>query len=87
MLRNLATRTSDGIAVQLNWNSDTNQVSVSVRTETEKFTMHPPNACALDCFHHPYAYADRLLAGASWASVQDARVADTLSAGIEREDA
>lgn len=61
MLQNLASRDSNGIAVSLDYDPDENEIRVSVKSESEDFTLYPPNAKAFDCFNHPYAYADRVL--------------------------
>ena len=57
----LAHRSDDGVEVWLYWQRDTNRVFVSVfdsRTG-ESFRVDVGGACALDAFHHPYAYAAR----------------------------
>jgi hypothetical protein len=59
LIRELDSRTSDGIEVKLLWNQRTNQVHVSVadcrRAEGFQFEVAPANA--LKAFHHPYVYA------------------------------
>jgi hypothetical protein len=60
-LRNLAERNSDGIAVSLDYDSSTEEISVSVHSPSADFTLYPPNPKALDCFYHPFAYADVVL--------------------------
>ena len=58
--RELDSRTSDGIHVQLLWHSLDGHVSVAVNdTKTgEAFELEVrPGHRALDVFHHPYAYA------------------------------
>lgn len=57
----LAHRAEDGIDVWLYWQRATNRVFVAVwdlRTG-ESFRLDVGGACALDAFHHPYAYAAR----------------------------
>jgi hypothetical protein len=59
--RELDRRSNNGIEVALLWNSRTNRVWVAVedaRTE-ETFELDIDPACALDAFHHPYAYLSR----------------------------
>ena len=59
MIRELSHRMSDGIEVSLRWNSETNQVLVTV-TEDQlgaSFMFEVAAEDALDAFHHPYAYA------------------------------
>lgn len=70
MLRNLATRDSNGIAVSLDYDTKEKEIRVSVKSESEDFTLYPPNACALDCFEHPYAYADRVLKRGTFVEVR-----------------
>lgn len=58
-VRELASRTGDGIHVALLWNSQTNRVFVAVEDERsgESFELDVEPADALAAFHHPYAYA------------------------------
>lgn len=65
----LAERQNDGKRVRLFWNRATGEVCVNVHTETEDFTLYPANSLALDCFHHPYAYAARALASGRLSTV------------------
>lgn len=67
MPRELDSRTSDGIYVQLVWHPGDKRVAVAVQdTKTgEAFELAVgPGQRALDVFHHPYAYAADTLAGA-----------------------
>jgi hypothetical protein len=58
MLRELDTRVSNGLAVQLYWDSDSGEVLISLGDErsdlNEVFPV--PAACALDAFAHPFVY-------------------------------
>lgn len=59
-LRELDSRYSDGIHVQLLWSSADGRISVAVNdTRTgQSFTVDvPDNERSLDVFHHPFAYA------------------------------
>jgi hypothetical protein len=59
-LRELHSRTSDGIHVQLLWSAPEDRVFVSVYDSktSESFSVDvPAGARALDVFHHPFAYA------------------------------
>jgi hypothetical protein len=58
-IRELDSRTSDGIEVRLLWNARTDRVSVSVddRRYGDSFALDVEPAVALDAFRHPYAYA------------------------------
>jgi len=56
--RELAQRSSNGIAVQLLWDPADNSVSVSVEdTAGVAFEIAVAPERALDAFHHPFAYA------------------------------
>ena len=57
----LDTRKGDGITVELSYNRAENQAQVHVSTPSEDFILYPPNHLALDCYRHPYAYADTLI--------------------------
>ena len=77
-LRELDSRTSDGVHVTLLWRPLDNHVSVSVSDTKggELFEVDVrPGVRALDVFHHPYVYALRTLAIDS-ESVLTAREAD-----------
>jgi hypothetical protein len=70
MTRNLAVRTNEGISVSLDFETETREITVSVKSSTEDFTMRSiPHPLALDVFRHPYAYADRLIAAGTFAGV------------------
>jgi hypothetical protein len=59
LARELAHRRQDGLEVTLLWNAGSNEVSIELhddRTESEFAFLVDP-ACALDAFHHPFAYA------------------------------
>ncbi len=55
----LAVRENDGLVVSLFWSKATNRVQVSVVDETfdAELRIDVAGACALDAFHHPFAYA------------------------------
>ena len=57
--RELAHRAADGIEVTLLWNrvDDTVAVEVVDHAAEQAFEVLVPRDCALDAFHHPYAYA------------------------------
>lgn len=57
--RELAARDSDGIHVQLLWHPHENAVTVSVEDTRvgDCFQLAVAPECALDAFHHPFAYA------------------------------
>jgi hypothetical protein len=64
-LRELDSRTNDGIEVWLLWNRVTNAVSIVVADERagKSFELEVDPAEALTAFHHPYAYPDRRRSG------------------------
>lgn len=70
ILHNLATRCNDGLTVSLDYDFYDNQAIVSVKSENEDFTLEPPNDRALDCYYHPFAYANRVLTTGSFAGVR-----------------
>ena len=57
--RELAHRAADGIDVTLLWSPKENTLTLEVydRGTEEYFEVDVPRDCALDAFHHPYAYA------------------------------
>jgi hypothetical protein len=57
--RELAHRVSNGIEVTLFWGPATGEVIVDVVDHGADygFELTVPSECALDAFHHPYAYA------------------------------
>ena len=59
LIRELDSRTSDGVEVKLLWNQRTNQVHVAVADcrRAKGFQFEVAHANALEAFHHPYAYA------------------------------
>ena len=63
--RELAERASSGTQVRLLWRQGTRQVWVEVREpESDRALVIPVRPeCALDAFHHPYAYAGVLSIG------------------------
>jgi len=70
MFQNLSIRETDGISVSLDFDSTSRELTVSVRTESDDFTLREvPHPLALDVFNHPYAYAERLLVAGTFASV------------------
>lgn len=60
-MRELDSRSNDGITVALLWSPTTNRLVVTVWSERdgEWFDIVVAPDEALDAFHHPYAYADR----------------------------
>ena len=58
-LRELAQREQDGLEITLLWDARSNEVSVEVIDQRDESSFRLPVAghCALDAFHHPYAYA------------------------------
>lgn len=60
-IQNLAHRQSSGIYVSLDFDFDAEQALVTVKSQTEEFTLYPHNPQALDCYRHPYAYASSAL--------------------------
>jgi hypothetical protein len=65
-IHNLAVRQSSGITVSLDWSEDENDITVSVNCADTNFILHPPADKAMDCFNHPFAYADKVLASGSY---------------------
>jgi hypothetical protein len=59
--RELANRVSNGIEVTLFWGPSNGEVVVEVidHASNHGFELAVPSECALDAFHHPYAYASR----------------------------
>jgi hypothetical protein len=55
--RELASRSSDGISVDLYWLPDGDEVRVHVSDERtgDEFVLEPPKQSALAAFYHPYA--------------------------------
>jgi len=60
-VRELDSRSNDGIDVTLLWNPRTNQLFVAVKDERrgDSFELDIDPADALDAFRHPYAFARR----------------------------
>ena len=58
-LRELAQREQDGLEITLFWDARSNEVSVEVVDQRDESSFRLPVAghCALDAFHHPFAYA------------------------------
>jgi hypothetical protein len=58
-LRELAHREQDGLEVTLFWNACSNETSIEVLDHGDEtsFLLTVAGHCALDAFHHPYAYA------------------------------
>jgi len=58
-LRELAQREQDGLEITLFWDARSNEVSVEVIDQRDESSFLLPVArhCALNAFHHPYAYA------------------------------
>lgn len=61
--KNLAVRKNDDYIVGLWYDFDAEQceVIVNVISRDEDFVLYPPNCKALDCYFHPFAYANRVL--------------------------
>ena len=57
--RELAHRASNGIEVSLFWGPSSGQIVVEVVDWSSEhfFEVSVPSECALDAFHHPFAYA------------------------------
>jgi hypothetical protein len=68
--RNLAERSSDGLRVSLNYDPDSREVWLFVSNVSgESFMLNEiPYPLALDVYHHPYAYAERLMQAGTYAS-------------------
>lgn len=66
-MQNLATRSNDGFTVTLGYDEKAkgddsrDLLHVHVSSAQYDFTLHPEPHNALDCFNHPFAYADRAL--------------------------
>ena len=71
-LRELAYREQDGLEVTLFWDARSNEVSVEVVDQRDESSFRLPVAgdCALDAFHHPYAYALAIDTASEIASAQ-----------------
>ena len=76
-LRELAKREQDGLEITLYWNACSNEVSLEVVDQRAESSFRLPVAghCALDAFHHPYAYALATDAAPEIASAKSAQVA------------
>jgi hypothetical protein len=72
-IRELDSRTRDGISVRLLWNSQTNRVSVVLEDARtgESFDFKVNGADALAAFHHPYAYMSLAAPAAAWPRAWD----------------
>ena len=77
-LRELAQREQDGLEITLFWDARSNEVSVEVvdQRDESSFRMPVVGSCALDAFHHPYAYA---LASDSPSEIASAKSAQVTS--------
>jgi hypothetical protein len=73
-LKELAHREQNGLEVTLFWRPASDEVSIEVvdHLDESSFRMPVAGRCALDAFHHPYAYA--------FASESHGRLAETASA-------
>lgn len=60
---NLSERSNDGLYVSLDYCKTDEEIRVTVSNlrTGEGFNLYPDPAHALECFHHPYAYAQRAL--------------------------
>lgn len=65
--KNLSQRQNDGLTVSLDWTPDDGDspIRVHVESATQDFILYPDPCYALDCFHHPFAYAGAALNGKS----------------------
>ena len=72
MDKELAQRETDGIAVSLLWDTETDRLTVSVQDwrTGEAFELTAQAHEAMDVFHHPFAYAAR--GGIEVAALEDA---------------
>jgi hypothetical protein len=62
VIRELAIRHSWDGFVGLYWNSETEEISLRVKTGADDFEVHEiPQDAALDAWNHPYAYAETCL--------------------------
>jgi hypothetical protein len=61
MIRELATRTGEGLTVELLWDDDRDQVILRYRDEStgEEFVADVPNDAALSAYEHPNVYRPR----------------------------
>ena len=75
-LRELAPREQDGLEVTLFWDARSNSVSIEVVDQRDESSCRLPVAghCALNAFHHPYAYALATNAASDIASATSAQV-------------
>jgi len=61
-IRELAIRQNSGTTVALFWNSETEEIFLTVENSSESFEVREiPHPSALDAWNHPYAYADHML--------------------------
>jgi hypothetical protein len=71
----LTERTCDGSTVTLSfWRNPISgeaTVRVSYVSPGTDFILYPPNENALDAFHHPYAYLNRVLQRGTYADHSD----------------
>jgi hypothetical protein len=59
VIRELAIRADAHGTIGLYWNSETEEISLVVKTDSEDFTVSDiPKDSALDAWNHPYAYAE-----------------------------
>lgn len=59
IIRELAMRSDAHGMIGLYWNSETEEISLVVKTDSEDFTVSDiPADAALDAWNHPYAYAE-----------------------------
>jgi hypothetical protein len=58
-MQELAHREQSGLEVTLFWNAQSDEISIEVIDHLDESSFRLPIAgnCALDAFHHPYAYA------------------------------
>lgn len=70
-LKELAHREQNGLEVTLFWNPKSDEVSIEVVDHLDESSFRLPVAghCALDAFHHPYAYASA--SESQWLSGRD----------------
>ncbi len=73
--QNLAHRSADGCSVSLDVWIDSHgeaQVRVSYVSPSADFILYPPNENALDAFHHPWVYFNRVLQRGTYHDHSDA---------------
>jgi len=73
--QNLAERTSNGCTVSLDyWTNLRGETTIRVSyvSPSADFILYPPNDRALDAFHHPWVYFDRVMKRGTYDDHSDA---------------